>query len=94
MCTLKKPCNECQEIHLHVLHAIAKPSSHVYLITPQDGASLTPTKRVTGVYLKVVPVIVSNGKKSLHTYAILDDGAEHTIVLTEATHTSWACKRT
>lgn len=40
---------------------------------------------MTGVYLKVIPVIVSNGAKTLHTYAILDDGAERTIILTEAT---------
>ncbi|XP_041839808.1 uncharacterized protein LOC121638843 [Melanotaenia boesemani] len=85
-CTLKKPCDACQEVHLQVLHPIAKPSSGVYLITPQGGMTSITAKQVTGVYLKVVPVIVSNGQKSLHTYAVLDDGAERTIILTEATH--------
>lgn len=33
------------------------------------------------MYLKFVPVIVSHGSKLLQTYAILDDAAEHTIIL-------------
>ena len=36
------------------------------------------------MYLKVVPIIISHGSKSLHTYAILDDGAERTIILPAA----------
>lgn len=36
------------------------------------------------MYLKVVPVIISHGSKVLQTYAILDDGAECTIILPAA----------
>lgn len=33
----------------------------------------------------MVPIIISHGRKSLTTYAILDDGAERTIMLPAAT---------
>jgi len=74
-CTLKKACSECQEINLRVLHTIA------YLIIPKECISLANSKQGGKVYLKVVPVIISHGSKSLHTYAILDEEAEHTITL-------------
>ncbi|TWW67283.1 hypothetical protein D4764_02G0003240 [Takifugu flavidus] len=85
-CTLKKACSECQEVHLKVLHVIANPSSKVYLTTPTVGTTLIPAKQSSKVYLKVVPVIVSHGNKTLHIYAILDDGAERTIILPAAVH--------
>lgn len=34
--------------------------------------------------LKVVPVQLHNGKKTLNTYAVLDDGSERTIILPAA----------
>lgn len=83
-CTLKKPCSECQEIHLRVLHGAAKSDSRVYLITPRDQAALSNSKQGGKVYLKVVPIIINHGRKSLNTYAILDDGAERTIILPAA----------
>lgn len=72
-CTLKKACGECQEIHLRVLHIIAKTSPGVYLLTPLQRTSITLTEQSAGVYLKVVPVIIRNSNKSLHTHTILDD---------------------
>lgn len=33
------------------------------------------------VMLKVVPIQLHNGKKTLNTYAVLDDGSERTIIL-------------
>ena len=83
-CTLKKGCSECQEVHLRVLHTITKPGPRVYLITPEDRASLANSKQGGKVYLKVVPIIISHGSKSLHTYAILDDEAECKIILPAA----------
>lgn len=80
-CTLKKPCSECQGIHLRVLHDIAKTDLQVYHITPQDKAALSNSKKGGKVYLKVVPVIISHSCKSLRTYAILDDGAGRTVIL-------------
>ncbi|TWW59239.1 hypothetical protein D4764_06G0007690 [Takifugu flavidus] len=64
-CTLKKACSECQEVHLKVLHVIANPSSKVYLTTPTVGTTLIPAKQSSKVYLKVVPVIVNHGNKTL-----------------------------
>ena len=83
-CTLKKPCSECEEIHLRVVHDVAKSDSRVYLITPRDQATLSNSKQGRKVYLKVVPIIISNGCKSLKTHAILDNGAERTIILPAA----------
>lgn len=42
------------------------------------------TRQGGKAYLKVVPIIVRHGTKSLQTYAILDDGAERTIILPTA----------
>ena len=63
--------------HLRVLH----PGPGVYLITPKDCTSAANSMQGGKVYLKVLPIIISHGTKSLQTYAILDDGAEHTIIL-------------
>lgn len=67
-----------------MLHDVAKSDSQVYLITPRDKATLRNSKQGGKVYLKVVPIIISYGCKSLMTYAILDDGAERTIILPAA----------
>lgn len=83
-CNLKKACSECQEIHLRVLHCVDKPSPRVYLITQNNRAVLYNSKQGGKVYLKVVPVIISHGDKSLNTYAILDDEAERTMILPAA----------
>ncbi|KAE8284739.1 hypothetical protein D5F01_LYC16173 [Larimichthys crocea] len=52
-CTLKKTCSECQEIHLRVLHNVARPGSCVYLITPRDCTSAATSMQGGKVYLKV-----------------------------------------
>ncbi|KAK7881024.1 hypothetical protein WMY93_030613 [Mugilogobius chulae] len=83
-CTLKKPCSECQEIHLSVLHNVAKSNSQVYLVTPRSQATFSNSRQGGKVYLKVVPIIISHSDKSMKTYAILDDGAERTIILPDA----------
>ncbi|XP_049330100.1 uncharacterized protein LOC111189521 [Astyanax mexicanus] len=82
--TLKKACSECQESHLKVLHGIAQPSPGMYLVTPVERASLTPVNQTGKVFLKVVPVIIRYEGRSLQTHAILDDGAERTIILPAA----------
>nr|XP_061828893.1 uncharacterized protein LOC133614723 [Nerophis lumbriciformis] len=83
-CTLKKPCSECQKIHLRVLHDITRPGPQIFLITPKDCTSAANSMQGGKVYLKVVPIIISHGTRSLQTYAILDDGAERTIILPAA----------
>ncbi|XP_065102634.1 uncharacterized protein [Paramisgurnus dabryanus] len=84
-CTLKKPCSECGEVHLGVLHRIAlEVSRTVLLTTSQDRAYLSTPSSTGRVYLKVVPVLLWKGKSSIPTYAILDDGAQRSIILSEA----------
>lgn len=83
-CTLKKACSECQDIHLKVLHGIAQPSPGMYLVTPVEKDTLTPVNQTGKVFLKVVPVIIRHEGRSLQTHAILDDGAERTIILPAA----------
>lgn len=78
---MKKACNDCHEIHLRVLHNVGTSGSCVCLITPKDSTSIAISVGGDKVYLKFVPVIVSHGSKLLQTYAILDDAAEHTIIL-------------
>ncbi|XP_026112361.1 uncharacterized protein LOC113091129 [Carassius auratus] len=84
-CTLKKPCRDCGNIHLGVLHSIAQdgPSS-VLLTTSHERAYLTSPSFTGRVYLKVVPVLLWRGKRSISTYAILDDGAQRSIILPAA----------
>ncbi|KAA0725569.1 Angiotensin-converting enzyme [Triplophysa tibetana] len=62
-CTLMKPCSKCQEVHLSVLQDVAKSDSCVYLITPRDQATVSNFKRGSKVYLKLVPIIISHGRK-------------------------------
>ncbi|XP_048056054.1 uncharacterized protein LOC125274030 [Megalobrama amblycephala] len=84
-CTLKKPCRECGNIHLSVLHSIAKDGPNLVLLTTSgDRAYLTSPSSTGRVYLKVVPVLLWKGKRSVPTYAILDDGAQRSIVLPAA----------
>ncbi len=84
-CTLRKPCKDCGNIHLGVLHSIAQngPNS-VLLTTSHERAYLTSPSFTGRVYLKVVPVLLWRGKRSVSTYAILDDGAQRSIILPAA----------
>ncbi|RXN16386.1 hypothetical protein ROHU_008394 [Labeo rohita] len=84
-CTLRKPCRDCGNIHLGVLHSIAQdgPNS-VLLTTSHERAYLTSPSSTGRVYLKVVPVLLWRGKRSVSTYAILDDGAQRSIILPAA----------
>ncbi|KAK0139824.1 hypothetical protein N1851_023266 [Merluccius polli] len=84
-CTLKKPCSDCGDIHLQVLHSIAQCRS----TDPQSRASesrvyLTPSITSSKVLLKVVPVLLHNNSNSVETFAVLDDGAQRTMILPTA----------
>lgn len=68
-----------------VLHEVNQISSRVYLITSKDQVILAKPKQCSKVYLKVMPIIISHKKRSLQTYAMLDDEAEHTMLLPAAT---------
>ncbi|XP_057695896.1 uncharacterized protein LOC130918045 [Corythoichthys intestinalis] len=90
-CDLKKPCGLCQGKHLEVLHEVnvrrSQPSSS------EDGWQRTPATEVLyvdrhlqdhRVLLKCVQVLLRHGKRTISTYAILDDGSERTMLLSAA----------
>nr|XP_055076729.1 uncharacterized protein LOC129455971 [Misgurnus anguillicaudatus] len=93
-CNLRKPCSICQGKHLSVLHEVNyrtpkaevkstkeesclvnTPSEVLYVDRPVDGSR---------VLLKVIKVLLRHGKRTLDTYAILDDGSERTMLLPAA----------
>ncbi|XP_026032619.1 uncharacterized protein LOC113027212 [Astatotilapia calliptera] len=82
-CDLKKACATCMGLHLQILCDVNKRSktdTHpvvrtLYFDRPSDCPS---------VLLKVVKVLLRNGKRTLETYAVLDDGSQRTILLTSA----------
>lgn len=55
-------------------------------LNPYNLRDLTEWLKVKVEAQRLPSKFVSNGKKSLHTYVILDDGAKRTIILTEAIH--------
>lgn len=84
-CRLKATCKTCNGKHLTVLHDInskstemkhnherSQESQMLYLDRPAGGSQ---------VLLKICKVLLRNGKNSIMTYAILDDGSERTILL-------------
>lgn len=97
-CTLKKPCSRCQGKHLLALHEVnartegnnagmaAKEES---CLTSSASGSLYLDRHGAGnrVMLKIVPVLLSHGERTLDTYAILDDGSERTMLLPAAAKT-------
>ena len=83
-CTLRKPCDDCGEVHLRVLHRIAALGPTILHVTSGSKVRLATSASVGRVYLKVVPVRIASGGRTLDTYAILDDGAERSMLLPEA----------
>lgn len=86
-CRLKTICKICNGRHLEALHELndrpiretpplSNPTSEVLYLDRQAGCSK--------VLLKVIKVILRNGKHVLETFAILDDGSERTILLQAA----------
>ncbi|XP_073724410.1 uncharacterized protein [Misgurnus anguillicaudatus] len=87
ICNLKKPCCDCGGIHLQVLHRIARDDpTNCTSSTSESRIYLTPASATSRVFLKVVPVLLHSGFRSVETYAILDDGAQRTMILPIAVH--------
>lgn len=93
-CNLKKTCSLCQGKHLQVLHEVNMRSSKEAASTPAAESQGTrgttevlyldrPTEG-SRVLLKVVKVRLHHGDQSINTYAILDDGSERTMLLSDA----------
>lgn len=90
-CTLKKRCGLCQGKHLQVLHEVnsktpeEEPTERSCLInTATEVLYLDQPTDCNRVLLKVIRVILCHGKRTLGTYAILDDGSERTMLLSAA----------
>ncbi len=64
-----------------MLHRIACDDPTNTASTSESRIYLTPTSVTCRVLLKVVPVLLHNKFKSVETYALLDDGAQRTMIL-------------
>ena len=72
-------------IHLQVLHNIAQcRSTDPQSRTSESRVYLTPSITSSKVLLKVVPVLLHNDSNSVETFAVLDDGAQRTMILPTA----------
>lgn len=84
-CNLKKPCSDCDDIHLQALHGVAQRRSTQTQTKPSESrVYLTPSVTTSKVLLKVVPVLLHDNSNSLETFAVLDDGEQRTTILPAA----------
>lgn len=84
-CNLRKPCSDCGGIHLQVLHGVAQShTTDTSLANSESRIYLLPSFASGRVLLKVVPVLLHHKSKTFETYAILDDGAQRTMILPTA----------
>ena len=92
-CNLKKLCRLCNGRHLQVLHDVntgQQKGTTQAVVTQDRGEASTrvyyldrPTEG-SRILLKVVPVSLHHGSRTLDTYAVLDDGSERTMLLPTA----------
>lgn len=64
-----------------MLHDVAQTETVLTVSTSPNTIYMDQTSHSGRVMLKVVPLLLHNGKKTLDTYAVLDDGSERTIIL-------------
>ncbi|XP_073725195.1 uncharacterized protein [Misgurnus anguillicaudatus] len=90
-CGLKKPCPVCQRKHLRILHEVnerpaieASKTEACLVSSATQTLYLNKPTSSKKVLLKVVRVLLHHGDNTLDTFAILDDGSERTMLLTEA----------
>ncbi|XP_057688209.1 uncharacterized protein LOC130913548 [Corythoichthys intestinalis] len=94
-CTLKKPCSRCQGKHLLALHEInAKPERGPQEVAVKEESCLVSSSSRSlyldrpdagnKVMLKVVPILIHYGARTMNTFAILDDGSERSMLLPSA----------
>ncbi|XP_076857121.1 uncharacterized protein LOC143511024 [Brachyhypopomus gauderio] len=85
-CTLKKPCSTCNEQHLLVLHEVATKACQTPFtsIASSSMVYVSQSSHSGRVMVKVIPIQLHSGDKTLDTYAVLDDGSERTILLPAA----------
>ena len=85
-CNSRARCRECGYKHHTLLHDPNRPRDVVKnpsTSTPPAPASLNTTVAATAskglVFLRILPVRVSHGNKTIHTLAMLDDGSQTTL---------------
>ncbi|XP_023806317.1 SH3 and multiple ankyrin repeat domains protein 2 isoform X1 [Oryzias latipes] len=93
-CTLKKPCSLCHGKHLLPLHEINAKTERVSHEVAKQESCLTSSASNTlyldrpgagsRVMLKVVPILIHYGGRTLSAFAILDDGSERSMLLPTA----------
>lgn len=86
-CTLKKLCSTCNKQHLLILHEVVAQDPQLNILTvstPTNAVHLDHASHSGRVMLKVVPVLLRHGKRTLNTHAVLDDGSERTVILAAA----------
>ncbi|CAI5670381.1 unnamed protein product [Oreochromis niloticus] len=88
-CYLKARCQQCNQVHLEILHEVNASRSRQSDRPAEEAVQpvtyyVDPTWGTSCVLLKMVRVCIYNGKRKLETYAILDDGSERTILLHSA----------
>ena len=82
-CTFQIQCKSCSGVHLNVLHDVVHPPSTEADNTVHVGF----TGNQSTVALKIEPVTLRGPKGRCDTYAVLDDGSQRTLLLTDVVET-------
>lgn len=69
-----------------MLHDVAQTETVLTVSTSPSMMYMDQISHSGRLMLKVVPVRLHNGRKTLNTYAVLDDGSERTIILPAVVH--------
>ena len=88
-CDLRKPCRRCDKLHLTVLHdLVEQPGYGVYYSSFDPNLSVFYGDRnpwLPDVSMKIVPVTLYANGHQLETHCLLDDAANFSLMLNEAT---------
>ncbi|XP_038072123.1 uncharacterized protein LOC119740774 [Patiria miniata] len=87
-CDLRKPCRRCDKMHLTVLHdLIEQPGYGVYYSSFDPNLSVfygDGNPWLPDVSMKILPVTLYANGRQLETYCLLDDAANFSLMLSEA----------
>lgn len=84
-CTLRKPCNICKNVIWPFSMMSMQTNQPQWCLHPLPQSSSTWKNLIAPIRsLKVVKVCLHNGEMTLATHAVLDDGANRSILLPQA----------
>uniref|UniRef100_A0AAV2LXU6 Uncharacterized protein n=1 Tax=Knipowitschia caucasica TaxID=637954 RepID=A0AAV2LXU6_KNICA len=91
-CTLKKPCSLCNGKHLQALHEINIRTENPAVTKQENSLTSSASNALyldrsgTGnrALLKIAPILVHYGGRTINSFAILDDGSERSMLLPAA----------